>query len=128
MINASGKTSFTQHILIANTKGLYPTSSRAIATMFESQVPTEKLDKLTLVLYKVTVIKKLYLYVQRCCIQNIHAAGDDESFLQNGLATKGVKPNPAGKYMLKVNYRNSRKWCEICSNLTIKTPRRCQWY
>ena len=50
------KTSFPQHI-IANTKGLYPTSSRAIATMFELQVPIEKLDKLNLVLYKVAVIK-----------------------------------------------------------------------
>ena len=30
---------------------------------------------------------------------------------------------PASKYMLKVNYRNTRKRCEICSKLTIKTPK-----
>ena len=29
--------------------------------------------------------------------------------------------------MLKVNNRNPRKWCEICSKLTIKTPERRQW-
>ena len=31
---------------------------------------------------------------------------------------------PAGNYMFKVNNRNTRTWCEICSKLTIKTPER----
>ena len=31
---------------------------------------------------------------------------------------------PANIYLLKVNNRNSRKKCEICSKLTIKTPER----
>ena len=35
--------------------------------------------------------------------------------------------NPAGIYLLKVNNRNSRTRCEICSKLTIKTPGRRQW-
>ena len=30
--------------------------------------------------------------------------------------------NPAGNYMFKVNNRNTRTRCEICSKLTIKTP------
>ena len=29
--------------------------------------------------------------------------------------------------MYKVNTRNSRKRCGICSKLTIKTPERCNW-
>ena len=29
---------------------------------------------------------------------------------------------PANIYVLKVNNRNTRKRCEICSKLTIKTP------
>ena len=29
---------------------------------------------------------------------------------------------PAGLYLLKVNNRNTRTRCEICSKLTIKTP------
>ena len=32
--------------------------------------------------------------------------------------------NPAGIYLLKVNNRNTRTRCEICSKLTIKTPER----
>ena len=31
---------------------------------------------------------------------------------------------PAGIYLLKVNSRNTRTTCEICSELTIKTPER----
>ena len=36
-------------------------------------------------------------------------------------------PNPVGIYLLKVNYRNTRTRCEICSKLTIKTPEQRQW-
>ena len=36
--------------------------------------------------------------------------------------------SPAGNYMFKVNYRNIRKRCEICSKLTIKTPKPRQWH
>ena len=31
---------------------------------------------------------------------------------------------PAGIYLLKVNNRNTRTRCEICSKLTINTPER----
>ena len=34
---------------------------------------------------------------------------------------------PAGIYLLKVNKRNSRTRCEICSKLTIKIPERHHW-
>ena len=30
--------------------------------------------------------------------------------------------SPANSYLFKVNNRNTRKRCEICSKLTIKTP------
>ena len=30
-------------------------------------------------------------------------------------------------YLPKVNNRNTRTRCEICSKLTIKTPQRCHW-
>ena len=32
----------------------------------------------------------------------------------------------AGNYMFKVNNRNTRKRCEICSKLTTKTPEQHQ--
>ena len=35
--------------------------------------------------------------------------------------------NPAGNCMFKVNNRNTRTRCEICSKLTIKIPERRQW-
>ena len=39
------------------------------------------------------------------------------------LEIKGnLKANPANIYLFKVNNRNTRKRCEICSKLTIKTP------
>ena len=34
---------------------------------------------------------------------------------------------PTGIYLLKVNNRNIRTRCEICSKLTIKTPERRHW-
>ena len=33
-------------------------------------------------------------------------------------------PYPAGIYLLKVNNRNTRTRCEICSKLAINTPER----
>ena len=33
----------------------------------------------------------------------------------------------AGIYLVKVNNRNTRTRCEICSEFTIKTPERRQW-
>ena len=32
------------------------------------------------------------------------------------------KKKPANIYLFKVNNKNTRKMCEICSKLTIKTP------
>ena len=34
---------------------------------------------------------------------------------------------PAGIYLLKINNRNTRTRCEICSKVTIKIPERRQW-
>ena len=36
-------------------------------------------------------------------------------------------PNPANIYMFKVNHRNTRKRCEKCSMLTIKTTEESHW-
>ena len=35
--------------------------------------------------------------------------------------------HPAGIYLFKVNNRNTRTRCEICSKLTINTPERRHW-
>ena len=46
-------------------------------------------------------------------------AFDESKILERG--------HPVGIYLLKVNNRNTRARCEICSKLTIKTPERRQW-
>ena len=38
-----------------------------------------------------------------------------------------VSHSPIGNYMFKVNYRNIRARCKICSNLTLKTRERYHW-
>ena len=38
-----------------------------------------------------------------------------------------TNPSSVGIYLLKVNNRNTRARCEICSKLTIKTPERGNW-
>ena len=43
-------------------------------------------------------------------------------------STKCTRSNPAGIYLFKVNNRNTRTRCEICSRLTIKTPERRHWH
>ena len=48
------------------------------------------------------------------------------SFSNNIFIDKTPKSS-ANIYLFKVNNRNSRKRCEVCSKLTIKTPERRQW-
>ena len=38
-----------------------------------------------------------------------------------------IDGGPANIYLFKVNNRNPRKRCQICSKLTIKTPERGHW-
>ena len=54
------------------------------------------------------------------------------SFVIVGLSVKDEKEyiiffksnSPGNIYLFKLNSRNTRKRCEICSKLTIKTPER----
>ena len=41
--------------------------------------------------------------------------------------SEAYQTTPAGIYLLKYNNRNTRRRCEICSNLTLKTPERRHW-
>ena len=47
--------------------------------------------------------------------------------LQISHPFRKVTLNPANIYLLKVNHRNSRKRYEICSKLTMKTPKWLHW-
>ena len=58
--------------------------------------------------------KNVYLYVYLVY---------SDPFVNRTLAPlKGA--SPVGNYIFKVNNRNTRIRCEICSKLTIKTPER----
>ena len=39
-----------------------------------------------------------------------------------------IKGFPANIYLLKVNNRNTKKRCVMCSKLTSKTPEQRQWH
>ena len=43
------------------------------------------------------------------------------------MPPENIRKPPAGIYLYKVNNRNTRKSCEICSELTIKIPERRLW-
>ena len=50
--------------------------------------------------------------------------------LEKPMGGKNEKPRRGfylNFYLFKFNNRDSRKRCEICSKLTIKTPERRQW-
>ena len=51
----------------------------------------------------------------------------DISTFENFALIKNYSLYPADNYMFKVNKKNTRTRCEICSKLTIKTPERRHW-
>ena len=44
------------------------------------------------------------------------------------LLMSKIRPYPADIYLVKVNNKNIRARCEICSKLSIKTPEWGQWH
>ena len=54
-------------------------------------------------------------------VHNMYDTMDDEIISINDYASIH-HIFPAGNCMFKVNNRNTRTWCEICSKLTIKIP------
>ena len=50
-----------------------------------------------------------------------------QSFFKGFLKFSWKSTIPTNIYLWNVNNRNFRKRCKICSNLTIKTPKRRQW-
>ena len=55
---------------------------------------------------------------------NTRMASYSESQKLIFINNNDINRTPAGIYLLKVNNRNTRTRCEICSKLTIKTPER----
>ena len=57
----------------------------------------------------------------------LNAISLESSGLFNFLALKPWRLYPANIFLHTVNYRNTRKRCEICSKLTIKTSEQRHW-
>ena len=78
--------------------------------------------------FKYSSFSRGYHVYKNVCILII---GDDsltcEQEEHNENDKNAVAIVPAGNYMFKVNNRNARTRCEICSKLTIKTPERRHW-
>ena len=49
------------------------------------------------------------------------------NYLLTRLGRQKLSNYPANIYLFKGKNTNTKKRCEICSKLTIKTPERCQW-
>ena len=46
---------------------------------------------------------------------------------RRNLVKNGIIAHPAAIYLVKLNNRNTRTRCEMCSKLTIKTSERREW-
>ena len=76
---------------------------------------------------KINTLALLFFYSQ--CKESLHIIRFCTQFWNILKAfEKILSTNPANIYLLKVNKRNTRKRCEICSKLTVKTPERRQWF
>ena len=51
-------------------------------------------------------------------------SSEEQILFETSYNLEDTCSHPAGNYMFKVNNRNTRTRCEICSKLTIKTPER----
>ena len=53
-----------------------------------------------------------------------HESHKEKKKIKNDLHFKSSDSFPPNIYLFKVSNKNTRKRCEICSKLTIKTPER----
>ena len=71
-------------------------------------------NSLDIILYSLTTPSSFIIYFEQV-------------YYETFFSLKYLSHLPAGNYMFKVNNRNSRARCEICSKLTIKLPERHYW-
>ena len=62
-----------------------------------------------------------------CLLAFLKETNSLEVFLEFKVLLIRARDFPVGIHLLKVNNRNGRARCEICSKLTIKTPERLHW-
>ena len=77
--------------------------------------------KINSLFLKETLLNLFHQSIRPCHV-NVKHACYWEAFKSDNLLNY-----PTNIYLLKLYNRNTRKKCEICSKLTIKTPKRSQW-
>ena len=118
---------WTYYYVLFNTKDLLPVNG--LPNNFTQGV----VKKTKRVNGSKSLFQNIYLNV-RCCKACKHCdpkfvykvSNGMCKFKQNdliGISWNGHESN--GIYLVKVNNKNTRTKCEICSELTIKTPERC---
>ena len=73
-----------------------------------------------------TILSNVFLSVFQLKIPEIYLALYPDQILKKHKMLR-IFIYPAGIYLLKINNRNTRKRCEICSKLIMKTPERRHW-
>ena len=86
------------------------------------------LNKKSLTVILISSLLNCNMLIRYWKILKIHKIKTDANFKFPFLTLLVTKPIiPAGDYLFKVNNRNTKTRCEICSTLTIKTPERRLW-
>ena len=99
----------------------------------QDTVPTSKME----LFVKIGIYKLIFcrlLYTQHCpvsflCVSPLLFPFRSRCFQQqiSEMVLFVTIAIAASNYMFKVNNRNTRTRCKICSKLTIKIPERCHW-
>ena len=88
-------------------------------------------------IYALKYISSLYSSHKKCfCCIDSHKSWHFLTFSGSNVTNTSYmterysrsKLTHASNYMFKINNRNIRTKCEICSKLTIKTPKRRHWH
>ena len=83
------------------------------------------IDVELLTLFETLVTFNIFILHMNLCQANLPGKHHKTNHWFSGVF-RGNR-NPADICLLKVNNKNTRTSCEICSKVTIKTPERLQW-
>ena len=100
---------------------------RCSSSMWWKWVCCSSIDKWFKKKYTQAVLWQLYWLTRSCKVFGKREYGPLQLWSQIVLGNalylpKRSKEFPVGIYLLKLNNRNTRTRCEICSELTVKTP------
>ena len=78
--------------------------------------------------FTLSILEYFVSFVIVCFIKEYKIQNLAFLVLVGAVSFKQTSKNPANTYLFKVNNKNTRKRCKICSKLIIKTQERRQWH